>query len=709
MARTRKTPLVLQMEVAECGAACLAMVLAAHGRWITLEEVRKRCGTSRNGVSADTILSTAEAYGLDADAYRLEPDTLSTLPLPAIIHWNFDHFVVLEKIGRSSFVILDPAQGRRKVDAGTFSDSFTGLALAFTPSADFQRGGKPPSAFRILASEAMQSGDALRVSFLSGLLGVIPALALAGTTGAFVDYVLGARQSTWIPGLIGVLTAVIATKVALSMMHKRTVAAWKIKIAAVSALKGFWHSLQLPVTYYSQRSAGEVVSRIRLGSDIGGKVAGPLADAMPQIALAIGYLSIMALFDPVVMWAALAAGLFNFLALTGLSRILAERSREYQLAEGKAAAVATSALSNMEAYRSMGREELMIARWTEGEDEALRADQRLGFWRAIGGLGPVASGLLLSVVALVVGAARAVDGSLSIGDLVALQMIAGLLNAPVSTLAASLSQLQEATGALMRLADLESHPRAPGFDIDAVPPAGDGCGILKLSGLSFGYAPDAPVLKELDLEIRPGRMYAVMGASGCGKTTLARIAGGIYQPDAGRVTLDGVDLHEHDQISLRRRLAFVSHLPSVFTGSVEENITLWDSDLAPEHVRECLEMTGFSTALAKRSASANMKMQPDNHGFSGGEMQRLVLARALARKPHIIILDETTSALDTVSERAVLDMLRATGAAVLIVTHRPGTAARCDEVITLRNGRITGRSEPAPAKAEARKLEAKAV
>ena len=709
MARGKKTPLVLQMEVAECGAACLAMVLAAHGRWVTLEEVRKRCGTSRNGVSADMIMSAAEQYGLDCDAYRKEPETLSGLPLPAIIHWNFDHFVVLERASRSRFTILDPAQGRRTVDASTFSDSFTGLALAFTPTKDFKRDGKPPSALGILAREALQSRDALQVSFLSGLLGVIPALALAGTTGAFVDYVLGARQSTWIPGLIGVLTMVIVTKFALSMIHKRTVAAWKIKIAAVSALKGFWHALRLPVTYYSQRSAGEVVSRIRLGSDIGGKVAGPLADAMPQIALAIGYLSIMALFDPVVMWAALAAGLFNFVALTGLARILSERSREYQLAEGKAAAVATSALSNMEAYRSMGREELMIARWTEGEDEALRADQRLGFWRAIGGLGPVASGLLLSVVALVVGAARAVDGSLSIGDLVALQMIAGLLNAPVSTLAASISQLQEATGALMRLADLESHPRAPEFDMQAEPAKGDESGVLKLRGVSFGYAPDLPVLENVDLEIKPGRMYAVMGPSGSGKTTLARIAGGIYQPDAGQVTLDGIELAQHDQALLRKRLAFVSHLPSVFTGSVEENITLWDTDMDPVHARASLELTGFSAALGKRSASAGLKMQPDNHGFSGGEMQRLVLARALARRPQVIVLDETTSALDTVSERAVLDMLRETRSAVLIVTHRAGTASRCDEIITLQDGRISGHRNNRSHHADGPKLESKAV
>ncbi len=691
----KRIPLILQMEAAECGAACLAMVLAAHGRWITLEEARETCATSRDGVDASNILSAAKSYGLAAVACRREPETLADLPMPQILHWCFDHFVILEAVGRSSFTIIDPARGRMKVQRKEFGECFTGLTLAFEPNDEFEPGGQPPSITGALMREAMQSRDALAVSFASGLIGVVPALALAGATSAFVDYVLGARQTTWIAPLLSILACVVCLKLVLSLVHKRTIATWKIKIGAISALRGFWRSLTLPLSFFAQRSAGEVVSRLRLGSEVGGTVAGPLADAMPQVALALGYLVILALFDPVIMLAAFVAAAINLLVLIAMSRTLADRNREHQVAEGRAAAAATSGLANLSAYQMLGREDLLLSRWTAAEDGALDADQRLGRWRAFAELGPVASGLLLSLVTLVMGTLRAVDGTLSLGDLVAVQMVAGMLNAPISALASGLCQIQEAAGALMRLSDLEAHPRASAFKEDVVQasmPAA--AGRLEMSGIEFGYSAANSLLANVDFTLEPGRLVAVLGPSGAGKSTFARIAAGLIDARQGRVTLDGRPLAEWPQEELRRRLVYVTQAPATFSGTIAENITLWDPSIDQATVLEAIAMVGLDEGLARRNAGLGTKLDGGAGGLSGGEMQRLALSRAIARKPQVLVLDETTSALDPLSEERILDMLRASGAAVLFVTHRPGTALRCDEAILVSNGGIARRGTP---------------
>ncbi|MEZ5775000.1 MAG: cysteine peptidase family C39 domain-containing protein [Hyphomicrobiaceae bacterium] len=693
--RKRRTPLVLQMERAECGAACLAMVLAAHGRWITLEESRERCATSRDGVDAANLVAAARSFGLEAAACRREPETLAAMPMPLILHWCFDHFVVLEKVRGGRFTILDPARGRRVVSAREFGESFTGLAIAFSPGEEFTAGGEAPSVLRALTREALNSRDALFVSFLTGLTGVVPALAMTGATSAFVDYVLGARQSSWVPALLAVLAAVVLAKAGLTLIHKRTVATWKIKIGAISALSGFWRALTLPLAFFAQRSAGEIVARVRLGSDIGGTVAGPLADAMPQLALATGYLGILALYDPLIMLAAFAAAALNLAVLTLMARALADRTRELQVAEGRAAAAATSGMANLGAYRALGREDLLLSRWSAAEDEALDADQQLGRWRAFAALGPTASGLLLSLVALVMGSIRALDGSLTLGDLVAVQMLAGLLNSPVASFASGLTQIQESAGALMRLSDLESHPRARTYTLEQHRPAPlDGAGVLRLEAVGFGYSAGAPLLAEIDLEIARGELVAVLGRSGAGKSTLAKLAAGLIDPTAGRVTLDGIALEDYVPEELRRRLVYVSQAPAAFSASVEENVTLWDPAIDGEAVHRILGETGFAEALSRRGSGIRHKINGADADFSGGEMQRLALARALVRRPLLVVLDETTSALDPIAEEEMLALLRGAGVGALIVTHRPGTAMRCDRAIFVAEGGIAEVGRP---------------
>ncbi|WP_430463528.1 cysteine peptidase family C39 domain-containing protein [Tabrizicola sp.] len=692
----RRTPLVLQMEAAECGAACLAMVLARYGRWITLEEARESCGTSRDGVDAAGLCAAARSYGLTVVPLRREPETLADLPLPQIIHWCFNHFVVLEAIGRDHFVILDPAQGQRRVSALEFGESFTGLTLALEPGPEFEREGSPPAVAGTLMQEALRSPDAMAIALGTGVLTVVPGLALAGAMSTFVDQILGAGQKGWTAAFLGVLLAVVIAQVVLAYLSAWVVATWKIKIGATSALRGFWRALTMPLSFFSQRSAGEVVARIRLGSDVGGAVAGPLAEVAPQLLVAAAYFLILSLYDPIIMAAAFGTCVVNFAILRGISNRLAERTREHQLAEGRAAAVATSGMVNFQAYQMLGRERLLLGNWIAGEESAIATEQGLGMMRAIANLGPVTSSLLLSGVVLIVGAARAMEGTLSLGDLVAIQMLAGLLNKPIAALAASLCQIQESAGSLMRLADLEHHRVAAAFDdrVRVEAPARTE-GRLVLAGVSFAHSPGRPVLREITCVIEPGSLVALIGGSGAGKSTMARVLAGLIEPSEGMAILDGIALSDWPQEELRRRMVYIGQAPATFSGTIEQNITLWDQSISSEAVMAAMQRVGLAEAVARRPAGPSTKIAAGDTGFSGGELQRLALARALVRRPAVLILDETTSALDARSEEQVLDMLRKTGATVVIVTHRPGTALRCDRAILLKEGTIAAQGVPA--------------
>lgn len=691
-----RTPTILQMEATECGAACLAMVLSAHDKWITLEEARTSCGTSRDGVNAASLLVAARSYGMKAKALKREPEDLAKLPMPQILHWRFEHFVVLESVRGNKFTLLDPAVGRRVVDAKEMSRSFTGLTIAMQPGDDFEASGERPSVIGKLINVARQSPQAIAVSFLTTLISVFPGLALSGAIAIFVDHIAQDGQPHWVPYLLATLAGLALLMAGLSFVKNRVVAAFKAKVATITAIQCFWHALYLPLSFYAQRSAGEVISRLRLGSEIGGLVAGPIAELAPQALIALIYLGFLALYNPVLAAVALVVCAINLGVLTMLASRVADRNRELQLAEGRANGTATSGISAIDTYRMLGREDMLVAKWAIAEDAALNTAQRLGLLRSLSELGPTASRLMLSAAVLCVGAFLVMNGQMTIGGLVAAQVIVGLLNRPIAMIASSLCQMQEAAGALMRIQDLTSHPLAPAFRIDEkeAPPASRS-GALQLRNVSFGYTPNNKVVDGVDLDIAPGKMVAILGKSGSGKSTIARLAAGLATPEQGTVMLDGRTLDQWPSEELRKELIYVTQNASVFTGTIAENIQMWNAAITPRDLFEAAHAAGLDAALARHRHGLNTKLSQSSGGMSGGELQRMTLARALAHKPKVLVLDETTSALDPHAEADVLQGLRNSGAAALIVTHKHGTAMRCDEAIVVENGRIIDRGPPA--------------
>jgi ABC-type bacteriocin/lantibiotic exporter with double-glycine peptidase domain len=695
----RQTPTILQMEAAECGAACLAMVLAAHGRYLTLEAARTACETSRDGIDAARLLLSARRQGMVAKAVKREIDDLASLPRPMILHWSFDHFVVLDDIRRGQFVICDPAIGRRTVSRAEMSRCFTGLALVMAPGEGFETTPKWESVTRLLMREAKDSPDALAVVALGALASVVPGIALSGVIGTYVDHIAVQGRSHWMPALMAILASIITFIAATTWLKSRTEAALRAKIGTKVAVQGFWYGLHLPLGYFSLRNAGEIAGRLRLGAELGGAVAGPLAQSLPNVVVMLAYLAIIALYSPAIALAAATVSAVNLLVLALLARRVADANRAFQMAEGRASGAAVSGLAAAGTYRALGREELLISRLASAEDQAIGAEQRLGRLRALGDLGPAASGLILSTVVIAFASMMIMWGQLTIGGLVAVQLIVGLLSAPVAALAGAVVHLQETAGALMRVADIRNNKPSPEFAADfsdvprpAVPL--QRTGTLCLKGVGFGYSRDRLLFKGLDLDLAPGRFVAIIGPSGTGKSSLARIAAGMAQPTEGTVTLDGLPLVDWDQGRLRRELQYVPQTMAVFTGTLEENVSLYDSTIRTGTIVAALDAAGLGAVVARRAGGALGHLSAFSTEMSGGEIGRLALSRAMARRPKILILDETTSALDGETEEKVLANLRAAGFGVLIITHRRRTALACDHAVLLSQGEIL-QGEPA--------------
>ncbi len=689
---SRQARLILQMEAAECGAACLAMVLSTYGRHIGLEEARERCGTSRDGVDAAALVRAAESYGLKVKAVSREPEELAQLPLPAILHWNFNHFVVLQAVKGDQFTILDPACGKRLVDRKEFGRSFTGLTLAVAPGPSFQAGGFRPSIIAALLKEAAGSYDGLAIMFACGVMAIIPGLLLSGLVQTFTSYVLSSGERQWLLPIVGGLAAVIAIQSLLTAMRGWIVARLTAKISMTVAARAFEHALFVPLSFYSQRSPGDVVSRLRTGSEIGGMVAGPLGQFVPNLIVICAYLAVISVYDLVLGVAIAVIAVANIMVLVRLSRRLSEANHLHSTLDGTASGIAAAGFMAFDSFRLLGREDLFAKRWIDAEEAAIDAEQQLSTAKALANLGPLASSLLISACVLLLGAWRVMQGDLELDALMALQVLAALVASPIASIASGYCAIQDSAGALMRLNDLAAYPpeqiiRRQAGDLDRTAFAmlaqdRDSIVQLRLNGVSFGYGTRAPVLDKVILDIPAGRLTAVVGPSGAGKSTFARICAGMLSPREGQVTLGGRSLAQWPHDMLRQHLLYVPQKSAVVSGSIRENVTMWNEGINDNDIYRVLELLDL-TRVVDLKGGLDAPLAAHQATLSGGEIQRLALARALVLKPSVLILDEVTSALDTLSERTAIDALRHSGATVVLVTHRLGSESRCDHILRL--------------------------
>jgi NHLM bacteriocin system ABC transporter peptidase/ATP-binding protein len=697
----RRVPTVLQMEAVECGAASLAMVLAHYKLHLPLEELRLMCGVTRDGSKASNVLKAARSYGFTAKGYRKEPNELRAMPLPAIVFWNFNHFLVLEGFRRNKVYLNDPAAGPRVVTEEEFDQSFTGVVLTFEPGPDFNRAGRPPSVLAALKRRFVGLKTSVAYVILVGLALVVPTMLAPVFIGIFIDKFLVSGFESWLkPLLIGMaLTAVL--RMALTWLEGYFLLRIQTRVAMATASKFFWHVLRLPAEFFTQRSAGEIGSRVAINDKVARMLSGDLAQAVLSVVKAMFFALLMLYYDMVLTLISVVIVGIQFLFLHLITRKMKEMSMKLAIEGGKVLGTSTSGLLMMETVKANGWESNFFSKWAGFQTKLMRSEQDFGRASVLLGAIPALLSGLNNILVLGIGALRVMDGHLTIGGLVAFQSLVASFTAPVSTLVGLGTRIQEIQGDMTRLDDVMDYPTdAWAANVPLVHQAKPEVaaesakleGEVSLSNVRFGYnRADVPLIEEFKLEVRPGERVAIVGPSGCGKSTVSKLVMGLYEAWQGEVLFDARRRTDFSRYVLANSVCLVDQDIVLFEGTFRENLTLWDDTITEADMIQAARDACIHDFILSRPGGYDSMIEESGRNMSGGQRQRVEIARALTANPRVLVLDEATSALDAATEKRVDDNVRRRGCTCIIIAHRLSTIRDCDEIIVLSRGRIIER------------------
>ncbi|MEU0137881.1 NHLP family bacteriocin export ABC transporter peptidase/permease/ATPase subunit [Streptomyces sp. NPDC006296] len=696
-AKTVRTPTVLQMEALECGAASLAMVLAHYGRHVPLEELRIACGVSRDGSRASNVLKAARSYGLQAKGMQMEPAALAEVPAPAILFWEFNHYVVYDgpgrRLGRRGVHVNDPDKGRRFVPAEDFDTSFTGVVLVLEPGEGFRRGGRKPGVLAALPARLRGTTGTMLVALLASLLLVAVGAALPALSRTYIDMFMIGEQSS----LLGVLFAAMGTMVALTAvltwLQQANLLRGRIIASTLGSARFFRHLLRLPVTFFSQRSPADLVQRLQSNDAVAETLARDLTAAGVDGVVVLLYALLLWTYDPQLTVVGVGIALLNVVAMRIVVRLRATGTQKLRADSARLTNTSYTGLQLIETMKATGGENGYFRRWAGQHATTLEEQQRLGVPSAWLGVVAPALATLNSALILWIGGLRAVEGHLSIGLLVAFQALVTRFTAPVTRLNGVAGRVQDFAADVARLKDVENFPVDPLYS-RREPAASTRRlkGHVTLEDVTFGYSPlDKPLLNGFSLSVGPGRQVALVGGSGSGKSTVSRLISGLYSPWEGTIRIDGQRLEDIPRGALAASVSFVDQDVFLFEGTVRDNVALWDPSVPDEAVTEALRDAALYDVVARRPAGIHSRVEQDGRNFSGGQRQRLEIARALVRRPSILVLDEVTSALDAETERIIIDNLRRRGCACVVIAHRLSTVRDSDEIVVLDHGTVVER------------------
>ena len=690
----RRTPTVLQMEAVECGAAALSMILAYYGAWVPLEQLRVACGVSRDGSKASNIVKAAREFGLAAKGYRKEPATLHELQMPCIIHWNFNHFVVLEGIDGERVYINDPAMGRRELDMAELDLAFTGVALAMEPTPAFRKIGSRPRGLKLLLRELRGSRAAVALLIAVSLALVFPGIIIPGFSKVFIDEVLIQNNGSWlVPLLIGMgITALF--RMVVMALQQSLVLRLQTKLAVVMISRFLWHVMSLPMTFFAQRHAGDVANRVATNEQIARLLSGGIVTNALSLTSVVFFAVAMAFYDVLLAAVGVGMSLINVVALKIITERREDLSRSLALEQGKLVGSTVSAVRTIESLKAGGLEDEAFGQWAGIQAKSLNAEQELGATSVYLEMLPtLLTGLTVAVI-LGIGGLRVIEGSLTLGGLVAFQSLMASFAEPITALVNQVGSFQVIKGGLERLEDVYNYPREErvrnAARADPLPPKL--AGRIELSNVEFGYSTlEPPLLSDVSISIEPGTRVALVGPSGSGKSTLGRLICGLYRPWAGDIRIDGWPLPDIPPDVFANSVAYVDQDIFLFEGTARDNLTLWDSTVAEPEISRALKDAVVHDEIATRAGNYDCHVVEGGTNFSGGQRQRIEIARALVSNPSVVVLDEATAALDPITEKTIDDNLRRRGCTCVIIAHRLSTIRDCDEIIVLQRGRIAER------------------
>ena len=693
----RRTPTILQMESTECGAASLAILCGYWGGWKTLEELRLLCNVSRDGASAAAIARAARSLGFEVSASRTEPAQLQGLRQPAILHWGMDHFIVLERISGTRVYINDPATGPRVISLRELDEGFTGILLELTPGPGFHKSGEAPALWPALCRRLGGQGDSIGFGVILALALIVPGVMVPVFTQLFIDQILIARLDSWLMPLLLAMLGAALVMAALTWLQREVMLRLETALVLQGALRFARHVLRLPLSYFAQRHAGEVASRVMVNDRVGQLISTQLGMLLLSAITATAYLMAMLIYAPLLTLPVVLAAGVNLAAFLAISRRLTDTNRRLVGAMTSQAGLAKQGLQMIGAWAARGQQDLFRSRLAASHAQYVNLQQEAAapqLWlAALPGL----SATLAAGAVLVLGGLQVIAGEMSIGMLIAFQALMMAFFAPFGQLIQLGAGILDGLAIMRLLDDTLDHPLAAEFSPAGTAPArGEGklSGALALEDVSFGHAPHQPVLRSVTLRLSPGERIGIVGSSGSGKSTLGALIAGHLVPQSGRITFDDRPLAEIPRETFRASLACVGQQAAIFQASIRQNVTLWDSSQPEERVIAACKAAGLHDDILQRPGGYGAALSEGGSNLSGGQRARLELARALVREPRILILDEASAALDAETEALVMRRIAALGLTTIVIAHRWSALRHVDRVVVLDQGAIVQEGPP---------------
>ena len=689
-----KVPVVMQMEALECGAASLAMILAYYGKWIPLEQVRLDCGVSRDGSNARNVLRAARSYGLAAKGYRYEPEDLKKSgKFPCIIHWNFNHFVVLNGFRGDKAVLNDPAKGTYTVSMKAFDEAFTGICLFFEPGEDFKPEGKPQSMISYAKQRLTGAGTAIVFVTLTAVISALLGVITPAFSRVFLDRLLTGENPDWLMSFTLALAGISVIQLVVAWIQAVYSLRINGKLAVVGNTTFMWKVLRMPMEFFSQRMAGDIQGRQSANAEIAGQLVNTFAPLALDAAMMVFYLVVMLRYSVVLT----LIGLASVLANLALSRVISKKriniTRVQMRDAGKLAGTTVAGIEMIETIKASGAENGFFEKWA-GYQASVNASQ-VKFQRTnqLLGLLPALVSSLCGTAVLMMGVYLTMDGSFTVGMILAFQGFLSSFVSPAMTLISAGQTLQEMRTDMERIEDVMKYPTDPALEA-----ADDSAVYSKLSGavelrhVTFGYSRLAePLISDFSMTLKPGSRVAFVGPSGCGKSTISKLISGLYKPWSGEILFDGRPISQIDRSVFTGSLAVVDQDIILFEDTIANNIKMWDNSIEDFEMIMAARDAQLHEDIMQRDGGYQYKLTEGGKDLSGGQRQRLEIARVLTQDPTIIILDEATSALDAKTEYDVVKSIKDRGITCIVVAHRLSTIRDCDEIIVMEQGRVVER------------------
>lgn len=690
-----KVTVVIQLEALECGAACLTMVLAYYSKWIPLEQVRSDCGVSRDGSNALNLLKAARSYGLVAQGYRYEPEALRQKgTFPCIIHWNFNHFVVLCGFKKDKAILNDPSRGRVAVSMEVFDKAFTGICLTMKPGGDFVAGGKPKSTIAFARRKLTGAGAAFALVVITTVITSLIGIITPGFSNVFADRLLTGTNPQWFLPFMAGITLLAALQIVSAWIK----AVYSLKTNGKLAIAGnsqyVWHVLRLPMEFFSQRMAGDISSRRAENAGIAEQLVSTFAPLVIQVGMMVFYLVIMLRYNWLLSLLGIASVGLNTAVSQYISRKRMDLTRVAMRDQGKLTGTTVTGIEMIESIKASGAENGFFRKWAGYQASVNASEVQFAKINAYLGSIPTIVSTLTNVGVLMGSIYLCMRGEWTVGMVSAFSSYLSLFMAPATQLITAGQTLQELRTSMERIEDVLAYPTAVSYEaeLDENVEYSKLSGKIEMRNVTFGYSKLAePLIRDFSMTLEPGKKVAFVGGSGCGKSTLAKLLSGLYKPWSGEILFDGKPLSAINHSVFTGSVAVVDQDVTLFEDTIANNIKMWDSSIEDFEMILAARDAQIHEDIMQREGGYQCRLTEGGRDLSGGQRQRLEIARALAQDPTIIIMDEATSALDARTEYDVVRAIEARGITCVMIAHRLSTIRDCDEIIVLNHGAVVER------------------